>query len=87
VARGVNSACGLNVIGLRRNGFSAAERLELKTMYHALFRNGQNLTAAAAEARKEFPSRSSQVMLDFIAASKRGVCADRGLARGEEDDQ
>ena len=30
VARGDNGICGLNVVGLRRAGFSAAERLELK---------------------------------------------------------
>ena len=42
VAQGVNGICGLNTIGLRRAGFTQAERLELKELYHALFRNSQS---------------------------------------------
>jgi hypothetical protein len=33
-------------------------------------------------ARKQFSSPGAQVMLEFIAAAKRGVCADCGAARG-----
>lgn len=87
VARGINGICGLNVIGLRRNGFSAAERLELKSLYHFLFRSERLLTEAVAAARKDFSSRGAQVMLDFIAASKRGVCAARGAAHGEDNEE
>jgi acyl-[acyl carrier protein]--UDP-N-acetylglucosamine O-acyltransferase len=57
----------------------------LKTLYRALFRSGQNVTEAAAGARKIFSSPGAKVMLDFIAASKRGVCADSGVPRGNED--
>jgi len=42
----VNSLCGLNVVGLRRAGVTAADRLELKQLYRALFREGTNLRAA-----------------------------------------
>ena len=85
LAHGVNRLCGLNVVGLRRAGFSAAERLELKTLYRALFRSGQNLTEAVAGARKKFSGPGARVMLEFIAASKRGVCADGGVPHGNED--
>jgi UDP-N-acetylglucosamine acyltransferase len=85
VARGDNGICGLNVVGLRRAGFSAAERLELKRLYRALFRQGVNLREAAAAARENFSSPAARVMLEFIATAKRGVCAARGLARGEAD--
>jgi UDP-N-acetylglucosamine acyltransferase len=85
VAHGDNSLCGLNTIGLRRAGFSAAERLELKRLYHKLFLAGQNLSQAAAEARKEFIATSATRVLDFIAASKRGVLRHRGSARSEVD--
>lgn len=86
VARGVNRICGLNVIGLRRAGFSAAERLELKNLYHALFRSGKNFTKAVAEAQNDFASPSAKVMLEFIAQAKRGVCADCGAAGGGEEE-
>jgi UDP-N-acetylglucosamine acyltransferase len=85
VARGGNGICGLNVIGLRRAGYSAAERLELKKLYHALFRNGRNLGEAVTAAHKEFSSPAAKVMLEFIAAAKRGVCSTGGIAYGETE--
>ena len=84
VARGDNGSCGLNVIGLRRAGFSAGERLELKKLYHLLFRSRRSWTGVLAEAEKSFPSRGARTMLDFLAAAKRGVCADTGKSRGAD---
>jgi UDP-N-acetylglucosamine acyltransferase len=78
IARGDNRTCGLNVVGLRRAGFSADQRLELKQLYHALFRNGKNIREAAAAARENFPSPGAKVMLDFIVGARRGVCAATG---------
>jgi UDP-N-acetylglucosamine acyltransferase len=86
VVRGNNRLCGLNVVGLRRAGYSAADRLELKKLYHALFRSGKNITEAAVEARRNFSSHGAQVMLEFIATAKRGVCADGGKTRGGEEE-
>src|SRR5262249_33876856 len=77
VARRGNRIGGLNTIGLRRAGFSASERLELKRLYRALFRAGQNLSAAIQSARGAFFSTPAITMLDFLEASKRGVCFDR----------
>lgn len=85
VATGNNRICGLNVVGLRRAGFSAAERLELKKLYHALFRSGKNFGDAVAAARKSFSSPGAQTMLEFITTAKRGVCADCGTARGGDE--
>ena len=78
--RGGNVICGLNTVGLRRAGFTAADRLELKQLYRLLFRQGRNLRAAVAEGRSRFSSAPARVMLDFIAASTRGVCADVGAS-------
>jgi UDP-N-acetylglucosamine acyltransferase len=73
-----NEMCGLNITGLRRAGFNAEERLELKQLYRTLFRSGMNLPAAIALATSDgqFKRRPSQLMLEFVATSKRGVCAD-----------
>ena len=79
-----NEICGLNLVGLRRAGFTTEQRLELKRLYHALFRSGMNLRTAIAEARKEFGSPTAVVMLDFLMSAKRGVCADVGYTRGAE---
>jgi UDP-N-acetylglucosamine acyltransferase len=85
VAHGDNSICGLNTIGLRRAGLGPAERLELKRLYQKLFLSGLNRAQVMAKARKEFTSAPARHLLDFIAASKRGVCRHRGLAFGEDN--
>ena len=87
VARGINGICGLNVVGLRRAGFTAEQRLEMKKLYHALFRSGKNIGEAVAEARKDFSSPGAKTMLEFIATAKRGVCADAGKNRGEREEE
>jgi UDP-N-acetylglucosamine acyltransferase len=78
VARGDNGICGLNAMGLRRAGFSAEQRLELKKVYHALFRSGRNLREALAAAQKEFTGEAACRMIQFVAATQRGICADTG---------
>jgi UDP-N-acetylglucosamine acyltransferase len=87
VARGDNGICGLNTIGLRRAGFSAEQRLELRTLYHALFRSGKNLRAAAAEAGSQFSGEAAKLVLSFISTSKRGICRDTGQAAEEEPEK
>lgn len=81
-----NEICGLNVVGLRRAGFTAEQRLELKRLYHLLFRSGKNLHAAIAEAQEKFTSAPAKNLLEFVAEAKRGVCADVGHAAGESED-
>jgi len=86
IARGDNGLCGLNVVGLRRAGFTAAQRLELKRLYHALFRTGKNLRAALEAAQSEFTSPTAKILLDFITQARRGVCVDRGGVSGKDED-
>ena len=81
VARGDNSICGLNTVGLRRAGLTAEQRLELKQLYRALFRDSLNLRAALERAQKQFSSDIATRMLEFVASSKRGICADVGSLR------
>jgi UDP-N-acetylglucosamine acyltransferase len=80
VALGVNTICGLNIVGLRRADITPAERLELKQVYRTLFREGKNLREAVAEGRKAFGSAPAIALLDFVAAARRGVCSDVGRA-------
>jgi len=78
-----NEICGLNVIGLRRAGFTAEQRLELKAVYRALFRSGRNLRAALTEAQARYADGPARTLIEFVSASKRGVCSDVG--RGKSD--
>ena len=78
IARGDNGMCGLNVVGLRRAGFTPDQRLELKQLYRLLFRAELPLRAALEQARQQFSSAVAKTLLDFAASSKRGICADKG---------
>jgi UDP-N-acetylglucosamine acyltransferase len=86
VARGDNGICGLNVVGLRRAGFSAETRRELKRLYLILFRGGRKLREAIEEAREEFKSDADRVILDFVAATRRGICSDTGVIADSDED-
>jgi UDP-N-acetylglucosamine acyltransferase len=85
VARGDNTICGLNSVGLRRAGLTAAERLELKQVYRALFRDGNNLKTALKAAQTKFSGSHARTLLDFVASSKRGVCVEGGRGQAMEE--
>jgi len=87
IAAGTNEICGLNIIGLRRAGFSPAERLELKRLYRALFRSGQNFRVAVADAQTKFTGGPARTMLEFVAAAKRGVATDVSRGAGSEPEK
>lgn len=78
VSRAMNIMCGLNIVGMRRAGISAADRLEVKKLYRTLFRSGKNLRTAVAEAQGTLQGDPAKTLLAFVAASKRGVIADGG---------
>jgi UDP-N-acetylglucosamine acyltransferase len=85
-ARGDNGICGLNTVGLRRAGFTSEQRLELKRLYHFLFRSGRKLKEAAAEAQGEFHGEPAKQLIQFLATSaKRGICTDVGASGGEDE--
>jgi len=83
-AQRINRITGLNVIGLRRNGFTSEDRAAIKELFHTLFCSGRNLSEAVAEAAThEWPEKARR-LLEFVQApSKKGVCPVRP---GREDD-
>ena len=84
IARGDNGICGLNVIGLRRAGVSAEDRLELKRLYRLLFRDGLSMQEALRHAKATFSSENAKILMEFVASSKRGTCADVGKNSSED---
>lgn len=81
----VNRLSGLNVIGLRRQGFSAEDRSGIKELFNLVFRSGLNLTQALAAAREKAWSDHAAKLLAFLEApSKKGVCTPS--QRYEEDE-
>lgn len=78
IAHSINQISGLNTVGLRRAGFAPDIRTELKKAYHLLFRNKSGKTEAIRQARLQCPSSEATMLIDFVAESTRGVCADKG---------
>ena len=85
VAHGVNSLVGLNIIGLRRAGFTGAQRLELKRLHRALFRGSGLLRERIEKARSQFNSEPARLLIEFVASSKRGICSGAARSEGGED--
>jgi UDP-N-acetylglucosamine acyltransferase len=66
---------GLNTIGLRRRGLTAAAITALKQAYRLLFQSGRPRRDALVQARAQF-GEVPEVgrLLAFVTASRRGVC-------------
>jgi len=64
---------GLNLVGLRRAGFSQAQRSEIKRTYKQLLQSGQRIGEALAEIRAAANSDAVRTILHFFEHSKRGV--------------
>lgn len=79
VATGVNGICGLNTVGLRRAGIAPDDRLELKRLYHLLFRGEGRFAERLAQASALAHSESGRTLVAFLSGGgPRGFCADTG---------
>lgn len=78
-AQRTNRLTGLNIIGLRRQGFTSEQRASIKEMFQLLFCSGKNLSQAVAVAQEKEWSVPARRLLDFaMTPSKRGICPWRG---------
>jgi UDP-N-acetylglucosamine acyltransferase len=65
---------GLNVIGLRRRGFSNDDILTLKNAYSFIYSNALNVSQARKKIEEEIGDHPLvNNVLEFIAKSKRGI--------------
>ncbi len=65
---------GLNLVGLKRKGFSDHAITTLKKAYKIIFRSGLTQDTAIEKTMLEFPdSPEVQMLIDFIRTSKRGI--------------
>lgn len=69
-----NAVRGLNKVGLRRGGFAPEKIRELHHAYRILFRADRPLFASVAELQGRPMCAEVREMVDFIHASKRGIC-------------
>ena len=64
---------GLNVVGLRRGGFTQEQRSRIKAVYRLIFRSGLRLGEALVRAETQYPSPETQQIVQFIQSSHRGL--------------
>src|SRR5271166_6259614 len=62
-------AKGLNLVGLKRAGFSAAEIHAVKTAYRILYRSQLKLEAALERIEAEAPGEHARHLVEFIRSS------------------
>lgn len=68
-----NRAFGINRIGLERRGFEPERIQRLRLAFRLLLNSGLNTTQAGERIRAEAASPDTELLLDFIASSERGV--------------
>ena len=84
VAAERNSVFGLNIVGMRRAGFSAKDRDQIKEAFKLVYLSGLNTSQALEKAKTMTLGAPAREFLDFVATSKkRGICP---LKRGTGDD-
>ena len=71
LVHGHNKLLGLNVIGLRRGGFTPAERSDIKRAYNLLFRSGGNLPEALATAETQEWSKGALRLIEAARSPSR----------------
>lgn len=67
------TAVGVNVVGLRRAGFSRQEIQEIKEAYRLIFRTKLSITEALDQVELDLHGESAKRLINFIRGSKRGV--------------
>jgi UDP-N-acetylglucosamine acyltransferase len=66
---------GLNIVGLKRHGFSDETISELKKAYNLLFRKKLVLKAAIKKVQEELPyTKEIALLIEFINSNRRGIC-------------
>jgi UDP-N-acetylglucosamine acyltransferase len=79
-----NSIFGVNVVGLRRAGFSARDRDEIKAAFKLLYESGLNVGQALEKAATMKLGAPAREFFEFVAnAKKRGICP---LKRGANEE-
>ena len=73
------SYAGVNIVGLRRRGFTSEQIRNIKDMYDIIYNSSMNVSDALAKIESGFPqSEERDTILEFIRNSKRGII--RGMS-------
>jgi UDP-N-acetylglucosamine acyltransferase len=85
---------GLNLVGLRRNGFTQIEISQLKEAYRTIYRSGLNWKGVLERLSRDFTSGPAADFYPFLSTGNRGFVQERRVPptatlklRGASDDE
>ncbi len=67
-------AKGLNIVGMKRAGFTVAQVAKIKQAYKILYRSGLKLEEALTKIESELADENTLHLVRFARASQRGIC-------------
>jgi UDP-N-acetylglucosamine acyltransferase len=65
---------GLNLVGMKRAGFTTEQIATIKSAYRILYRSGLKLKDALARIAAELDTEHTRHLVKFIESSSRGIC-------------
>ena len=66
--------CGINIVGLRRRGFSNETIEQIHNAYRVIYQSGLNVTNALRKIEEDMTMTPEiKYIVDFIRSSKRGI--------------
>ncbi len=78
VAREPAQYCGLNLVGLRRHGFTPEQIGIIHDAYRIIYDRGISMEERIAKIRKQFPdSPEARYITSFVESSQRGIVYDK----------
>jgi UDP-N-acetylglucosamine acyltransferase len=78
---GVTEVVGLNRVGLRRNGFTPDEVMQLKQAYRVIYRQGLRWSEVLQILKTNFSEGPAAAFHEFFKAGKRGFVQERRISR------
>lgn len=74
VGREPISYVGLNIVGLRRRGFTSERINGIQEIYRTLYTSGYNISQAVERIEQDLPaSDDRELILNFVRSSSRGI--------------
>ena len=68
---------GLNLVGLKRAGYTSEDRKTLKEVYRIIYKSGLNWNEIVDKIEKDYPEGVGLEMARFLATTQRGITMER----------
>jgi UDP-N-acetylglucosamine acyltransferase len=68
------SYCGLNIVGLRRRGFSPELIENIHNAYRLIYNSNLTVNEAVEQIKEQIPmSKEIEYIIEFVTSSQRGI--------------